>query len=43
MPHNTPNGPSGLFYGDVSTAASKMHACEMHAYERYVLIRAVCL
>jgi hypothetical protein len=33
-----PSGPSGLFYGDVDTAASKMRACE-----RYVPVRDVYL
>jgi hypothetical protein len=30
-----PSGPSGLFYGDVGTAASKMHAYVIHAYQMH--------
>jgi len=39
-PHATqhPSAPSGLFYWDEDTAASKMHACG-----RYVPVRDVCL
>jgi len=44
-PHATqhPGGPSGLFYWDEGTTASRIHACEMHACERYVHVRDVCL
>ncbi len=31
-----PSGPSDLFYWDKGTVASKIHACEMHAYEIHI-------
>jgi hypothetical protein len=33
QPRNTPAGRVGLFYGDVGTAASKMHAYVIRAYQ----------
>ncbi len=31
-----PSGPSDLLYWDKGTAASKIHACEMHAYDIHI-------